>query len=195
MELQNQKLIDGIRKGDMAAFEELYNRYYVFLCVIAEHIVKNQSDAEEVVSDVFLKLWNIREKIEITSSVKGYLVKAVQNTSLNYIERDRFINSNSERLNNADKSLLAWDSDYPLGQLYEKEITEVLDNAIASLPEACRNVFLLSRKDNLRYSDIACKLEISVNTVKTQMKIALAHLRKDLKDYLGILIMLIVFWK
>lgn len=191
MELQNLKLIDGIRKGDMVAFEELYNRYYVFLCVIAEHIVKNSSDAEEIVSDVFLKLWSIREKIEITASVKGYLVKAVQNTSLNYIERNRFINNNSERLSSSDNSLLAWDSDYPLGQLYQKEVVEVLENAISSLPEACRNVFLLSRKDNLKYSDIACKLEISVNTVKTQMKIALAHLRTDLKDYLTILIILI----
>lgn len=193
MELQNQKLIDGIRKGDMVAFEQLYNRYYVFLCVIAEHIVKNSSDAEEIVSDVFLKLWSIREKIEINSSVKGYLVKAVQNTSLNYIERNRFINSNSERLSSSDNSLLAWDSDYPLGRLYEKEIIEVLENAVASLPEACRNVFLLSRKDNLKYSDIACKLEISVNTVKTQMKIALAHLRKDMKDYLTILLILMLY--
>lgn len=193
MELQNQKLIDGIRKGDMVAFEELYNRYYVFLCVIAEHIVKNSSDAEEIVSDVFLKLWSIREKIEITSSIKGYLIKAVQNTSLNYIERDRFINNNSERLSGTDNKLLAWDSDYPLGQLYEKEVIEVLENAISSLPEACRNVFLLSRKDNLKYSDIACKLEISVNTVKTQMKIALAHLRKDMKDYLTFILILILF--
>jgi RNA polymerase sigma-70 factor (ECF subfamily) len=192
MELQNQKLIEGIRKGDMVAFEELYNQYYVFLCVIAEHIVKNSSDAEEIVSDVFIKLWNIRERIKITTSVKGYLVKAVRNTSLNYIERDRFINNNSERLSSSDNNLLAWDSDYPLGQLYEKEVNEVLESAISTLPDACRNVFLLSRKDNLKYSDIASKLEISVNTVKTQMKIALAHLRKDMKDYLTILIILIV---
>ena len=193
MELQNQDLIDGIRNGDMLAFEELYNQYYVFLCVVAEHIVKNSSDAEEIVSDVFFRLWSIREKIEITTSLKGYLVKAVHNTSLNYLERDRFINHNSERLNSKDKRLLAWDSDYPLGQLYEKEVIEALDNSIASLPEACRNIFLLSRKDNLKYSDIACKLEISVNTVKTQIKIALAHLRKDLKDYLTILIILMGF--
>jgi len=193
MELENQDLIDGIRKGDMIAYEQLYNRYYVFLCVIAEHIVRNSSDAEEIVSDVFLKLWSIREKIEITTSLKGYLVKAVHNTSLNYLERDRFVNHNSERLSSTDNSLLAWDSDYPLGQLYEKEVIEVLENSIASMPEACRNIFLLSRKDNLKYSDIACKLEISVNTVKTQIKIALAHLRRDLKDYLTILIILMFF--
>lgn len=193
MELQNQNLIEGIRKGDMAAFEELYNRYYVFLCIIAEHIVRNSSDAEEIVSEVFFKLWSIREKIDIKTSLKGYLIKAVHNTSLNYLERDRFINHNSERLSSSDNNLLAWDSDYPLGQLYEKEVMEVMENSIASMPEACRNIFLLSRKENLKYSDIACKLEISVNTVKTQIKIALAHLRRDLKDYLTILIILIFF--
>lgn len=175
----------------MAAFEELYSQYYVFLCVIAGHIVRNTSDAEEIVCDVFLKLWNIREKLDINTSLKGYLIKAVHNTSVNHLAHSRFIRQNSESLSETDQKFLIWDSDYPLGQLYEKELTGLLEKAIASLPEGCREVFLLSRKDNLKYSDIACKLEISVNTVKTQLKIALAHLRSDLKDYLAILVIIL----
>jgi RNA polymerase sigma-70 factor (ECF subfamily) len=191
MELQDQQLIQSIRNGDMAAFEELYSQYYVFLCVIAGHIVRNTSDAEEIVCDVFLKLWNIREKLDINTSLKGYLIKAVHNTSVNHLAHSRFIRQNSESLSETDQKFLIWDSDYPLGQLYEKELTGLLEKAIASLPEGCREVFLLSRKDNLKYSDIACKLEISVNTVKTQLKIALAHLRSDLKDYLAILVIIL----
>ncbi|MBE3094035.1 MAG: RNA polymerase sigma-70 factor [Actinobacteria bacterium] len=187
MKLSNQQLINGIQKGDLAAFEELYRQYYIFLCLIAEHIVRNHSDAEEIVSDVFVRLWNIREKIDITTSIKGYLIKAVHNTSLNYLERFRLIHKLTDSLNNSDYEFLAWDSDYPLGQLYEKEIMNILEQGISELPDGCRKIFILSRNEDMKYSDIADKLGISVNTVKTQMKIALARLRENLKDYLIIL--------
>ena len=190
MEHSNLQLINGIQKGDVAAFEELYRQYYIFLCLIAEHIVRDPSDAEEIVSDVFVRLWNIREKIDITTSIKGYLVKAVYNTSLNYLERFRLIHKFSDRLSNSDNELLAWDSDYPLGQLYEKEIMNILDQGISTLPDGCREIFILSRNENMKYCEIAGRLGISVNTVKTQMKIALAHLRENLKDYLMILLLL-----
>jgi RNA polymerase sigma-70 factor, ECF subfamily len=184
MESLTQNLIEDIKLGDIKAFEKLYEQYYLFLCLIAEHIVKNPSDAEEIVSDVFVKLWNIREKIEITTSIKAYLVKAVRNTSINYLERPKISNKLSDDINNSDCKLLAWDSDYPLGQLYEEEIIKILDHSIGSLPDSCREVFILSRIENMKYSEISEKLNISVNTVKTHMKIALARLRNNLKDYL-----------
>jgi len=192
MEYSNQQLINGIQQGDVAAFEILYKRYYIFLCLIAEHIVRNPSDAEEIVSDVFVKLWNIRDKIDITTSIKAYLVKAVHNTSINYLERVNLKNKLSDNLSTSDYKLLAWDSDYPLGHIYEKEILEILDHCIRSLPDACRQIFLLSRNEDMKYNDIANKLGISVNTVKTQMKIALVRLRESLKDYLMILLFFMV---
>ena len=145
MEYSNQQLINGIRQGDVAAFEELYRQYYIFLCLIAEHIVRNPSDAEEIVSDVFVKLWNIREKIDITTSIKAYLVKAVHNTSLNYLEKLKSENKLTDSLSNSDYELLAWDSDYPLGQLYEKEIMDILDQGINTLPDRCQgNIYTQS---------------------------------------------------
>jgi len=189
MEYSNQQLINGIKQGDFAAFEELYKQYYIFLCLIAEHIVRNPSDAEEIVSDVFVKLWNIREKIDITSSIKAYLVKAVRNTSINYLDQSKIRNKLTDSLSNSDYKLLIWDSDYPLGQLYEKEIMNILDHGINTLPDACREIFILSRNEGMTYNKIAGKLGISVNTVKTQMRIALARLRETLKDYLMILIL------
>lgn len=191
MGFSNQQLINDIKQGDITAFEELYRQYYIFLCLIAEHIVRNSSDAEEIVSDVFVRLWNIRENIEITTSIKAYLVKAVHNTSLNYIEHHRISNTLTDSLCNSDYKLLAWDSDYPLGQLYEKEIMDILDHGINTLPDACREIFILSRNEGMTYCKIAGKLGISVNTVKTQMKIALARLRENLKDYLMILLFFI----
>ncbi len=190
MDISDQIFINEVKQGDISAFEKLYEQYYVYLCVSAEHIVNNSSDAEEIVSDVFVKLWNIREKLEITTSIKAYLIKAVRNTSLNYLERSKISSKLSDSLSISDIQLLVWESDYPLGQLYEKEILEILDQGIQNLPESCREIFLLSRNEDLKYDDIAERQGISVNTVKTQMKIALSRLRDSLKDYLAILLIL-----
>jgi RNA polymerase sigma-70 factor (ECF subfamily) len=192
MQYSSQQLLNGIRQGDVAAFETLYRQYYVYLCLIAEHIVRNHCDAEEIVSDVFVKLWSIKEKTVIATSIKAYLIKAVHNTSINYIEKLKSENKLTDSLSNSDFELLAWDSDYPLGQLYTNEIMEILDQGINTLPERCRQIFLLSRNEDMKYCDIASKIGISVNSVKTQMKIALSRLHDILQDYL--IILLLFMW-
>jgi len=184
MNTSGQKSLDAI--GEIADFENLYRKYYVYLCLIAEHIVRNHSDAEEIVSDVFIKLWNNRGKIIINISVRAYLVKAVHNTALNFIEQNKIVTGLTDSLSISDIGILAWE-DYPLERLYENEIMDILDHGIRSLPASCREIFLLSRNENLKYHEIADRLGISVNTVKTQIKIALASLRFRLKDYLTIL--------
>jgi RNA polymerase sigma-70 factor, ECF subfamily len=190
MEYSDQQLNIGIRQGDVAAFEALYRQYYVFLCLIAEHIVKNHFDAEEIVSDVFVKLWTLKEKTGISTSFKAYLIKAVQNTSINYLEKPQFKNKLTDSLSKSDYELLSWDSDYPLGQLYVKEILEILDHGIDTLPDGCRQIYMLSRNRGMKYCDIAHKQGVSVNTVKTQMKIALSRLRDILHDYMLILLLI-----
>jgi RNA polymerase sigma-70 factor (ECF subfamily) len=184
MEYSDQKLISDIQNGDLRAFEELYKRYYVYLCTVAEHIVRNHTEAEEIVSDVFVKYWNLKERSEIISSVKAYLARAVRNSSLNFIEQNSTRLKSFESLNSSDLKILAWDSDYPLGQLYEKELLDIVKNCIDKLPEACREIFLLSRDKDMKYIEISHKLGISVNTVKTQMKIALSRLRETVKNYM-----------
>jgi RNA polymerase sigma-70 factor, ECF subfamily len=184
MDYSNQQLIENIRRGDVAAFEILYKQYYIYLCLISEHIVKNPSDAEEIVSDVFFKVWSIRSKVEITTSIKAYLIKAVYNASINHLESNKLRNRLTQRFSYSDSELLIWDNNYPLGQLFEKEIIEVLDKGVSTLPDSCRQIFLLSRNEDMKYSDIASRLGISINTVKTQMKIALSRLRETLKDFI-----------
>lgn len=183
MEYPDQKLISAIQNGDLTAYEELYKKYYVYLCFVAEHITRNHADAEEIVSDVFVRLWNLREKSEIILHVKAYLIRAVHNASLNYIEHNAVMLKFSESLSSSDLKVLAWESDYPLGHLYEKELQDILTNCINELPEACREIFLLSRDKDMKYSEISKKLDISVNTVKSQLKIALSRLRKVVRNY------------
>jgi len=183
VEYPDQKLISAIQNGDLLAYEELFKKYYVYLCFVAEHITRNHADAEEIVSDVFFRLWNLREKSEKILSVKAYLIRAVHNASLNYIEQNAVKLKSAESLSSSDLKVLAWESDYPLGHLYEKELQEILTNCINELPEACREIFLLSRDKDLKYSEISKKLDISVNTVKSQLKIALSRLRKAVRNY------------
>jgi RNA polymerase sigma-70 factor, ECF subfamily len=183
MEYPDQKLISAILEGDLGAYEELFKKYYVYLCFVAEHIIRNRSDAEEIVSDVFVRLWNLKGRTEIISSVKAYLIRSVHNASLNYIEQNAVRLKSTGRLSSADLKVLAWDSDYPLGQLYEKELQDILENCIKELPEACREIFLLSRDRDMKYTEISNKLGISVNTVKTQIKIALSRLREAVSNY------------
>jgi RNA polymerase sigma-70 factor, ECF subfamily len=190
MEYSEQLLIEGIKEGRIKTFEELYKNYYIFLCLIAEHIIRNRSDAEEIVSDVFIKLWNNRN-IDINSSVKGYLIKAVRNTAINYLQKQKNAKQLTDNIDHLDAESLFWDHNYPLGKLFEQEITGILQKGIALLPEGCREIFLLSRSRELTYNDIANELGISVNTVKSQMKIALSRLRVVLKDYLNIILLLL----
>lgn len=183
MEYSDQKLISAVQNGDLLAYEELYKRYYVYLCFVAEHITRSHADAEEIVSNVFVRLWNLREKSEIILSVKAYLIRAVHNASLNFIEQNEKRLKSTESLSSSDMKVLAWDSDYPLSRLYEKELQDILSNCINELPEACREIFLLSRDKDMKYTEISNKLGISVNTVKSQVKIALSRLRYAVKNY------------
>lgn len=184
----DQGLMEQVRAGHLRAYEKLYKKYYNYLIEVAYHIVKNENDSEEIVSDVFVKIWKNRQEIIITTSLKAYLIRAVHNSSLNYLEKVRTKNSLFDDYSLEDLKILAWDSDYPLGQLYEKDISKILNKCIEQLPEGCRKAFILSRGRNLTYHDIAREMGISVNTVKMQIKIALSRLRLALRDYLGVVL-------
>jgi RNA polymerase sigma-70 factor (ECF subfamily) len=191
MDYSEVEIFAGVRNGDIAAFEQLYRKYYTFFRLIAFHIVRNYDDAEEIVSEVFVKLWNNRNEIEISSSVKAYITRSVQNTAINFVKKQASAKSVTNSLDDSDYCLLAWDSDYPLGQLYEKDVIEILKKNIPLLPDGCRKVYLMSRNREFTYNDIAERLGISVNTVKMQMKIALSRLRDALADYITISIIFI----
>lgn len=185
----DRELIQRINDGDLDAFRQLYKRYYAFLCITAEHITKNKLDAEEIVHDVFVSLWEQRKAFSINTSLKAYLVVAVKNRSITQLRRQKNINDHVDKnIDQTELEMVLWDDDYPLGRLFEKEITDIITTEIENLPENCRRIFLLSRKNDLTYKEIAAKLNISINTVKTQMKIALERLRNSLKHYLNVLV-------
>ena len=185
MENCDQEPLPSVPEADINTFKKLYEKYYVYLCMVALHIVRNRDDAEEIVSDVFVRLWNSADRIKEIRSVKAYLVKAVHNSSLNYIKHNSKYRLTGS-MNTSDLNIMAWDSDYPLGQFYEKELLDVISNCIEKLPDSCREIFLLSRDKDLKYNEISDRLGISVNTVKAQIKIALARIRENVSKYMNI---------
>ncbi len=194
--------IDKIKKGDIGAFEILFKQYYKKLCIYAEDFVKEKSMAEEIVSDVFYKIWESRENLNITGSAQAYLYTSVQNTSIKYLEHLKVLKKYNEFATNAlqNKELLYPTSDqYPIANLISQEIETEINQAIGALPEQCRQIFCMHRFDDLSYEEIASKLGLSINTIRTQMMRALKKLRESLREYLPLLVGLIFFlinaWK
>jgi len=174
--------IADLRSGNAKVFESLFKQWYEPLCRYAHSMLGNQEEAEDITQKTFCKLWDHRDKLEIRTSIKSYLYKMVHNTCLNTIKQwqlqsghHEIIASNSVTTTNSVEQSLAY-----------KELSHRIELAIAALPERCREVFLLSRTQHLSYVKIAETLQISPNTVETQMVKALKVLRVKLKDYLVI---------
>ncbi|MDR1672347.1 MAG: RNA polymerase sigma-70 factor [Bacteroidales bacterium] len=159
----------------------MYVAHYAMLCTIAYEYMRNKVLAEEMVEDTFLAIWERRDFLVITISERQYLVKSVQNTCLQYLRKKKIETQSFDE--DIQGRLIPWNDDYPLGGLFEKELSDIIRKAINALPPQCRKVFLLSRDEEMSYTKIAETLSISENTVKTQIKTALSRLREALKDY------------
>ena len=141
-------------------------------------------EAEEVVQTVFYNLWNKRESLQVGTSIKPYLYRAVHNDSLNRIKHQKVRNAYA-----ADyKSSAGQPMQGGTEPIVAKELKKEIDAALESLPEQCGLVFRMSRFEHLKYSEIAEQLNISVKTVENHMGKALKLMRERLKDYLQLLI-------
>ncbi|PBQ34937.1 RNA polymerase sigma-70 factor [Sphingobacteriaceae bacterium] len=158
----------------------MFNTYYQSLCNYACSMLKDIDEAEEVVQNTFFNIWNKREALQISSSFKSYVYRAVHNDCLNKIKHGKV-----KAVYAADyKSSMGGGFDDSAKVLESKELGKQIHEAISSLPEQCGIVFKLSRFENLKYSEIAEHLDISVKTVENHMGKALKILRGHLKDYL-----------
>ncbi|MBN1416989.1 MAG: RNA polymerase sigma-70 factor [Bacteroidales bacterium] len=183
------------KKGDVLAFEKLFKSYYKNLCFFAESYVREKAMAEEIVGSFFMNIWEKRKTIEIKDSVKSYFYSSVHNHCIKYLEHLKVMKKYEDfalsRLRN--KELLAPSSNaYPLANLISKEIVGDIEKSINDLPEKCREIFCMSRFEEMSYEDISTKLNISINTVRTQMARALQKLRDSLQRYLPVFILFIM---
>jgi RNA polymerase sigma-70 factor (ECF subfamily) len=165
---------------DEQSLEKLFKTYFTALMAFSRKILGDEDDAREVVHQVFINLWEKRNEIDLSTSLKSYLFTAVNNRSLNVI-RDRKKFSAEEVPEQVEE--------YDVSAVIESmELEEKIRGAIGTLPERCRIIFELNRFDGLSYAEIAKKLDISVKTVENQMTKALKILRERLAKYLTLLL-------
>lgn len=192
---EDKIFISRLRQGDIMAFETLFKSHYRNLCIYAEEIVGEKEAAEEIVGDFFLKFWENHNSIEIRISYKSYLYTSIYNNCLSYLEHLKVLKKYHDyatyMINNKDLWHPVSDN-YPLANLISQEIVAEIEQAIQELPDHCREIFSLSRFEELSYEEIAQRLGISINTVRTQMSRALQKLRSSLKQYLPVIAGLLI---
>lgn len=168
-----------IQQGDISEFERVFRKYYEPLCHFAFKYLKDIDSAEEVVQEFFYIYWKNRENIQINTSLKSYLYQAVKNNALKQIEHMAV----KERYAKEMKLQQEVFSQNEPSSIEYTELNEVIDKTLNQLPERCREIFMLSRFEGLKYHEIAKRLSISVKTVEANMGKALQLFRTNLSIY------------
>ena len=158
------------RFGDQLAYKELFTSFYSYLFPFALGIVKSKESAEEVVSDIFIKIWEKRDVLEKISNLKVYLYVATRNLAFNYADKQKRSATNS-----IDEFSVEFKSRYfdPEQLLITADMMALIEKEIDRLPPKCRIIFKLVKEDNLKYKEVAEILNISAKTVENQLAIAL----------------------
>lgn len=175
-----KQLVVKLQEGDKKAFSAIFSKYYPDLVIFARSFTKSQEFSEEIVQEVFVKLWEHRHFMLVSVSLKSYLLKVTQNKCLDWLKHQKvkddyqkiapFILELSE--NNTDKYILY------------SELQATFEKVLNTLPAEIAEAFRLSRFEGLKYQDIAKKQNVSVRMIEVRVSKALHLLRDALKDYL-----------
>ena len=193
MEQTESLIVKQLKEGQERAYKYLYDRHYQVLCYVAAQYVKDDFLAETIVGDVIFHLWEVRDTVTITTSLRSYLMTSVRHRCMDFLKSQQnqcevpvssTLNSQLSTLNSQLSTFNYPNDNYPLGRLLEQELEGEVMKSISRLPEDCRRVFRMSRFEEKKYDEIANELQISVNTVKYHIKHALALLHEDLRKYL-----------
>lgn len=180
--------LHSIRSGDEQAFEQLFRAQYPVLCGYARKYLNDIDQAEEVVQEMFFNFWQKKEKLDINISIEAYLFRSVRNSCLNYLKhlkiREEHRLATNQELRKKEQEVH--------DNVVALELQEQIENVIDQLPPERKKIFKMSRYEELKYKEIAEKLNLSVKTVEAQMGKALKHLRLHLADYLSVTIIFII---
>ena len=180
-----QDILSAIRDGNERAFESVFRQYYAPLCRYARQFLSDSDEAEEEVQAMFLAVWEKRDELYISVSLKSYLYRAVHNRCLNRLKHASVREEHREHTRYLGEATV----ESPMQMLLGDELTVLVQRAIQKLPEQCRLAFTLSRFEELKYNEIADQLGISSKTVENQIGKALRILRTELSEYLPVLLM------
>jgi RNA polymerase sigma-70 factor (ECF subfamily) len=189
MELEDQAIVTLLAEKDETAFELVFKSHFKRLHAYAFTILRDETEAEDIVQQVFYKLWERQENLSVTGSVSAYLYRAVHNESLNYLKHQKVKTNHKLHVAYSMKN----QAEHPAKKVLANELEKNIHAALGELPEQCRTIFQMSRFDELKYREIADKLGISVKTVENQMGKALRLLRLKLVDFLIFILVFIKF--
>ncbi len=178
-EFTNAELIGLLIEGDEIAFEQVFKSYFKALHAYALTIVKDQETAEEIVQALFLRLWEKKENLDPQTNLKAYLYRSVYNDSLNYLKHQKV----KLKYQNHVVYQMKNETDNAANRVQLSELENQLQRALTQLPEQCRTIFQLSRFEELKYQEIADRLNLSIKTVENQMGKALRQLKQYLSVY------------
>lgn len=163
------------RFDDQHAYKELFTSLYNYLFHFARTLVKSKESAEEIVSDVFIKVWEKRKELEKIDNLKVYLYVSTRNMAFNYLEKQK---------RNATAPIVEFSAAFtsvyldPEQLMISADMLALVQRAIDQLPPKCRTIFKLVKQDGLKYREVAEVLDISVKTVENQLAIALHKIGK-----------------
>ncbi|WP_413666874.1 RNA polymerase sigma-70 factor [Mucilaginibacter sp. Mucisp86] len=187
---EDHELLLMLKSNNELGLKCIYDKYWNRLYLSAFSIIKETEPCEDIVQDVLLQLWLKRSEVEIYS-LKSYLFMAVRYKVLSFI---RSAGNRTVFICPGELEQLAGIEELK-DRLNERDINDMLNNGIALLPERCKEVFTLSRKEFLTNRQIAERMGISIKTVEAQMTIALRQLRKGMSDFLYALIVIFLLIK
>lgn len=171
----DEELTVFLKQGDQIAFTEIYNRYWAEMYYHAFRMLKDEDSSKDVVQDVFSTLWLKSSAVNVNTKISGHLYISVRNKVLNLVAQNKvrndYLSSVAAFITNTTNDALLLD---------EREILEIVENEIRNLPPRMREIFELSRKDNLSHKEIAEKLNLSDQTVKKQVQNALKIIKNKL---------------
>lgn len=177
-------LFTEIKNGNEQAFNKVFDLYYPRLCFFADKMLHDFDLSRSVTQQIFVELWVRKSRLQV-NSLQAYLYQAVKNAVLDLLKHRKVEQQYLSSLEKVEETELN-------NRIEEAELADRINRAIQNLPEKCREVFVLCRFEELKYAEIAEKLNISVKTVEMQISIALKKLRKELSDYQMIQLLTII---
>ncbi len=190
-----ETLLDKIRRSDEDAFYELFRTYSFRLQRFAFEYIGDMDDTMDIVQNIFLSVWEKRETMDAGINPDAYLLTLTKNGCIDHLRkrqiRRQYATETRERLQLEQSLNLDALEALEIDSLNLQDMKRLVNQTLATLPSESREVFLLSRKEQLKYSEIAERLNVSIRTVERRMGLALASLRKSLREFYTLLSFLI----
>ena len=181
--MDSDDILVGLKHRDETALSVLFDTYYEKLYLFAEKYIYDSDKAHDIVQDVFLKIWENAERLELTSSIQHYLFASVRNGCLNYLKSLQIEDRNNR------KYAEAYIESQNVDMVDDEELLARVRQVLDELPEKCREVCLLRFVEGYKYAEIAARLDMNENTVKAQLHRGMERLKQAFATYDYVLVL------